>query len=589
MKAFIFIRDIFKRFPLLLAANTLLQVFVGIVEAGSVFAIGPLVDFLIHPDLTQASPLTVGITKVMSRFGLPVTVGSYLILFAVVISLAAGLRILARFSILKTKYALCRDIMLGTFSDFFRARWYFFSSSKQGELINTFSRELTTVGDAFGSMALLFTSILRLGLCLAIPFYISWQVTSISLVIVLLLTLPFIVLGKISYKLGRLNTSTANRIGVVIQESLSLAKDILGFGNQNKSADNLSIAFDAHREVTIKSQTINQAIPILYRPLGVIVLGVAVLAANSFGVALSETAVLLVALVQVVMAVGNITASKNLLDNFFPSFEQVQRLRNRAKKLEQRSGDKVFTGFNSEISISNLSFAYPGGEPVLSDINMSIPKGKMVAIVGESGAGKSTLIDVLMGFNEPVQGGVKFDDIGLSFFEINSYRHRLGYVPQDTVLFNMSIGDNLLWARKEASYQEIKYACQQANAHEFIKEFSSGYDTLVGDRGVRLSGGQRQRIALARAILRQPELLILDEATSSLDTHSERLIQQAIENIAKETTIIVIAHRLSTIVNADYIYVLGQGRIIEQGKYCDLAKLDGYFNRMVKLQLLETA
>jgi len=193
-----------------------------------------------------------------------------------------------------------------------------------------------------------------------------------------------------------------------------------------------------------------------------------------------------------------------------------------------------------------------------------------------------------MGFNEPTPGLVVVDDTPLFDFDINSYRKKIGYVPQDSILFNMSIRDNLSWANEEVTDKDIRHACQLAYANEFIEKFPSGYDTLVGDRGIRLSGGQLQRVALARAILRRPELLILDEATSSLDSHSERLIQQAIEDIAKETTIVVIAHRLSTIVNADYMYVFSEGKIVEKGSYADLVKLNGHFDHMVKLQYLET-
>jgi len=194
-----------------------------------------------------------------------------------------------------------------------------------------------------------------------------------------------------------------------------------------------------------------------------------------------------------------------------------------------------------------------------------------------------------MGFNEPGSGQITVDGTLLFDFDINSYRRRIGYVPQDSILFNMSIADNLLWANESATREEIEEACIQANAHEFIREFPKGYNTLVGDRGVRLSGGQIQRVALARAIVRKPDLLILDEATSSLDTHSERLIQQAVDNIAKETTVIVIAHRLSTIVNADCIYVFKDGQVIEEGGYSELVSMNGYFNNIIKLQALENA
>ena len=437
-------------------------------------------------------------------------------------------------------------------------------------------------------MAYFFAGILQLLFCLAVPFYISWQVATVSLAAAAVFVFPFIFLGKISYRLGALNTSTGNRIGAIVQESLGLAKVILGFGNHHKSHRRLNLAFSEHSRAAIKSQVLGFSIPTMYQPLGVCVLIIALFAAKKFGVALSEMAVLLLALLRAVFSIGKLVASKHSLENFFPSYEQIKGLRAKAKQLEQPSGDKVFTGFNKEITVEGVSFAYPSDkQPVLVDINMSIPRGKMTAIVGESGVGKSTLIDLIMGFNQPNKGRIAFDGVGLQEFDINSYRRRIGYVPQDSVLFNMTISDNLLWAKEDAGQQEIERASQLANADEFIKKFPKGYDTLVGDLGVRLSGGQRQRIALARAILRRPAILFLDEATSSLDTASERLIQQAIENIAKETTIITIAHRLSTIANADYVYVFKQGRIIEEGSYCDLTKTDGHFNRMVKLQLLE--
>jgi ABC-type multidrug transport system fused ATPase/permease subunit len=278
---------------------------------------------------------------------------------------------------------------------------------------------------------------------------------------------------------------------------------------------------------------------------------------------------------------------KNSLDNFLPSYEHVTALRERAKELKQESGVKEFTGFNRELRIEGLTFAYPGHKPVLVNINARVSKGRMVAFVGESGVGKSTIIDTVMGFNQPSAGHILFDDIPLFNFDIFSYRHKIGYVPQESVLFNLSIRDNLIWAREDAGDEDIIEACRQANCDEFIRRLPEGYDTVVGDRGVRLSGGQIQRVALARAILRKPQLLILDEATSSLDTNSERLIQQAIENIAKETTVIVIAHRLSTIVNADYIYVLKEGRIVEEGTYAKLINMNGQFSRMVELQALE--
>lgn len=560
---------------------------VSLIEAAAIFTIIPVVDFFLKSDQQSTSFLTRKFAELMGKAGIPVTIGSFVILFLTFNILASGFQILVRHLILRTKYAVLRDLMIGTFEDFFNARWYLFSSKKQGTLLNTFLNEITVVGQAFGAMALFFTNLVQMVLYLAVPFYLSWQVTSISLMIALLFACPFFLLGKVNYRLGKINTATANQMSSVIQESFGSAKVILGFGNQCKSVDMLGNAFDTHRQATIKSQTLTIGIPILYYPLGLSVVIIAMFVARKFSVPLSETAALLYSLLKVIPSIGQLTAQKNALDNFFPSYEQVLNLRHAAKQLKQRTGDRIFTGFNKEIVIEDLSFAYPGHEPTLVDINVRIPKGKMIAFVGKSGSGKSTLIDMIMGFNEPTRGRVALDGLSLQEFDINSYRRRIGYVPQDSILFNLTIRDNLRWANEYATDEEIKHACRQANADEFIEEFPKGYDTLVGDRGVRLSGGQIQRVALARAILRKPDILILDEATSSLDTHSERLIQNAIEAIAKETTVIIIAHRLSTILNADYIYILKKGQVIEEGTYQELVQKNGEFHRMLQLQALE--
>ena len=586
MKGFVFIRDLFRKFPFMLASNVLLLVVESLVGVVSIFALAPVIDFFINPDLQSNSAVTRQVAGMMRSIGLPVTLSSFLAFFLAVQLLKSGLAILARHCLLATKYAVLRDLMIGTFEDLFRARWLFFSGSKQGTVVNTFVREMTVVGDAFGAMALFLSSLLQLAFYLSVPFYLSWQVTSLSLATALLVASPFLLLGKISYRLGQLTTSTANEIAAVIQESLAMAKVILGFGNQDKSVLALRRAFDAHRRTTVKSQTLGVTPALMYEPLGMLVLAITVFTAQKFAVPLSELAVLLWAWRSCIPMLGKIMSERTRLSTFFPSYEQLVNIRQQARDLKQRSGELPFTGFRAEIAVENLTFAYPGHEPILSDINLAIPKGKMVALVGKSGAGKSTFIDMIMGFHEPVSGMITFDGIPLQKFDINSYRQRIGYVPQDSVLFNMTISDNLRWGNEEASEAEIGEACRQANASEFIERFPDGYDTLVGDRGVRLSGGQCQRLALARAVLRNPELLILDEATSSLDTYSERLIQQAVESVAKETTVIVIAHRLSTVVNADYIYLLERGSVVEEGTYQDLLCKNGHFSDMVKLQSL---
>lgn len=586
MKGRAFIRDMVSAFPGLLAMNVALLLLTSIVDAAAIVAVAPMIDLLLHPGLQDVSRLTARLLDIVRAAGMPATLNSLLAIFLAFNVLKAALYIAVRYSILKTTYTVDRKLTVGTFEDFFNAGWYFFSSGSQGTFLNTFIRELNIATSAFGAMALFAATCLQIAVYVAIPLYISWQVTLVSLLSAVLFLLPLLALGKVNYRLGVLNTTTANTLGSILHESLSSAKVILGFGNQQKSVDDLRRAFDAHVRATVASQTLGIAVSSIFVPLGLLSVVIALGVAQRLAVPLAETAALLYALLQIVPYLGVLAAQKTSIETFFPSYEQVVTLRERAAQLKQRSGSRPFAGLDRELALDHVSFAYPGADGTLNDVSVRIRKGTMVAFVGESGVGKSTLIDVIMGFHEPTAGRVTVDGTPLQEFDINAYRRRIGYVPQDSVLFNRSIRENLLWSCETASQDDIVRACRLANADEFIQQLPETYETRVGDRGVRLSGGEVQRVALARAILRKPHLLILDEATSNLDSLSESLIQQAIESIAKETTVVVVAHRLSTIMNADYIYVLRDGRIVEEGTYNALVGKGTDFAQMVKLQTL---
>lgn len=246
-------------------------------------------------------------------------------------------------------------------------------------------------------------------------------------------------------------------------------------------------------------------------------------------------------------------------------------------------GPKVKDAFEKEITFDAVSFSY-GDEAVLRDVSLTIERGKMLALVGPSGAGKSTLTDLLLRFYDPTAGTLNIDGVDLREIHIEPYRRLFGVVAQENLLFNASIAENIAYGRKEVSVEQIKAAAEVANAAEFIEQLPKGYETLVGDRGIRLSGGQRQRVAIARAIVHRPEILILDEATSSLDTESERLVQAAIDRVIRETTAIVVAHRLSTVLHADKIVVLENGRVLDQGKHEELFERCALYKRLCQLQ-----
>lgn len=265
---------------------------------------------------------------------------------------------------------------------------------------------------------------------------------------------------------------------------------------------------------------------------------------------------------------------------FMPGLDNVRKVIAEAESNVETTGGREFSGLQAGIEFENVSFSYDGGKPIISDTSISIPAGKMIALVGTSGAGKTTLIDLVTGLLQPTNGQILVDGEPLSSLNIRSWRSRIAYVTQDAVMFHDSIFRNIAWSQPGATNDAVRDASRLADVEAFINELPDGYETVIGDRGVRLSGGQRQRVALARAFLRNPELLILDEATSELDSHSERRIQEAIEKVRGTMTIFVVAHRISTVLTADVIYVLHDGQVVESGSADELLALGGHFHSL---------
>jgi ATP-binding cassette, subfamily B, bacterial len=285
--------------------------------------------------------------------------------------------------------------------------------------------------------------------------------------------------------------------------------------------------------------------------------------------------------------IATLASSATALQNSLSGLDRVLDLLSEPLEMPARPGAIPVNRDTAigRITLRNVSFAYNGsGAQVLHDINLEVRSGEMVALVGPSGAGKTTLCNLVARFYDPTAGAVMLDGVDLRDTTVESYRRLLGIVEQDTFLFDGTIADNIAYGRRGATPEEIVRAARLANAHQFIENLPDGYNSLIGERGVKLSGGQRQRLTIARAILADPRILILDEATSNLDTESERLIQGSLQTLMKGRTSFVIAHRLSTIAHADRILVLDNGRIIEQGRHEQLMQASGRYRAMVDLQ-----
>jgi len=402
-----------------------------------------------------------------------------------------------------------------------------------------------------------------------------------------MLSMPLMFFRRLGYNLGLKNTKAYNVTVGILQENLSSAKLILGFGKQAYAVQRYSKAFKNAANSSIKHGTLLQSFPKGFQGIGFIALAATLFSGyKAETIVLSEIAMVLFSFLRITPLMGIIMQGKTSIESFVPAYEQLQKLRSIATTYQEVSGNLEFKELNNNLLFKNVSYFYPNRKPALEGINLEIQKGKMTALIGHSGAGKTTLVDLILGLYTQSTGDILLDGKELVEYDLNSYRQKVGYVPQDPQLFNTTVRENMLWSKPEASENDIWQACHIANSEEFVRELPDGLETILGDRGVLLSGGQRQRLALARAIIRKPDLLILDEATSSLDTESEKLIQKSIENLTGDITIVVIAHRLSTITNADYVYYLEKGKIIEEGTYSKLRNKEGHFAEILKSQIL---
>ena len=540
--------------------------------ASSVLTLVPLADYIIDPNLNNPSRITKFIIHLLSLINIKAGYFVFASMFIIANIARSFLAIFIKYSILKIKYSIIKSLTVGLYEDIFSAKWNFFNNLGPGKLLNTLKEELTRTGDVTGLIALIFAMLVQFLTYLIIPFTINFEFTFYALVIAFLLGIPFLLLNGLSHRLGKLNTLTGNKIISAMNETIQAAKIILGYGNEKKAITKNVKALDDHIDVTIKSQVISFIPNFFFRPVALLAVIISLAISIDVEKNISEYAAIFWSLWAIIPILSSLISSTVEANNLLPSYEQLQYLRKKALSNIEKSGDKKFSGLKNKIIFKNVAFSYLGKKNLIKDCFFEIKKNEITTIIGKSGSGKSTIIDLLLGLQKPTNGEIFFDDKELNSFDLNFYRKKIGFVSQDPFLFYDTIKNNLLWSKEKVTDIEILECLRLANAYDLVMNLPHKLDTIVGERGLELSGGERQRIVLARAMIRNPEILILDEATSSLDQNSEKMINESLKKISKFTTILVVAHRSSTIKIADKIYVLKDGRIVENGTFKELSQ-----------------
>ena len=466
----------------------------------------------------------------------------------------------------------------------------FFTNERKGDIMSRMTNDVSAVEVSIISMMeLLFSTPITI-----IFYFIVLSMISLKLFLFLMVLLPIagLIIGRISKSLKKNTQQTQIRLGnllSIIEETLGGLRIVKAFGaeqnrnetfaHENKELYKLNNAVASRREMASPMSEF----------LGILILSVIIWFGGKMALSTPQEIEPGMFIVFISMFYFLINPLKSLSQIFYnlhqgrASIERINLILNAENKIIDEPNAQKISAFNGTIEFKNVHFSYDGN-PILKNINLTIPKGKTIALVGASGAGKSTLVDLIPRFHDVESGEILLDGINIKSFKIEELRHLMGIVSQEPILFNDTIKNNIALGGDNTKLTEIENAAKVANAHTFISSKDSGYDDIVGDRGTKLSGGEKQRITIARAIFKNPPILILDEATSSLDTVSERQVQDAINHLMQNRTSIVIALRLSTVQNADEIVVLEKGEIKEKGTHAFLIAQNGLYKNLVDMQ-----
>lgn len=486
-----------------------------------------------------------------------------------------------------------RDIRVSLYNKVLKLPIAFFSEERKGDIITRMSGDVSEVENSVtSSLDMLLKNPILIIVYFSTLLFISWELTLFTIVV-----LPFMgwLMGVIGRKLKRQSLEAQEKWSnsmSQMEETLGGLRIIKAFVAESKMSkrflDSSNDYRNAINRVAMRQALAHPVSEFLGTVLIVVVLwfGGTLILSNSSSISAPSFMVYIAMLYSLINPLKEFSKAGYSIPKGLASMERIDKILLAESSIVEKPDARSINEFNDEVRFEHVHFSYDGNREVLKDIELTVKKGHTIALVGQSGSGKSTLVDLLPRYHDVTKGAIKIDGVDIRDLKIHDLRSLIGNVNQDAILFNDTFFNNIAFGVEQATMEQVIEAAKIANAHEFISETELGYETNIGDRGSKLSGGQRQRISIARAILKNPPILILDEATSALDTESERLVQEALENLMKSRTTVAIAHRLSTIKNADEICVLFEGAIVERGKHDDLIARNGYYKRLHDMQSL---
>jgi len=515
----------------------------------------------------------------------------YIGLFLVVMTaLKVGTAYLGAHFLIPIRTGVLRDLRNQLYKKIISLPIGFFTAERKGDIMSRMTGDVNEVeASIMSSLEMVFKNPIMILIYLGVMFAMSWELTLFVLVL-----LPFsgYLIGKIGKSLKRRSTEGQEQTGELlsqIEETLGGLRVVKAFNAEHKLEARFSLLNEKTRKTfTRLNRRYNLAHPVS-ELLGTIVIaillwfgGVLILGHRS-SIDAAQFIYYIVIFYSIIAPSKDLSKASYSIQKGMASLERVDMILKSENTIKDPEEPQIIHTFSDKIEFRNLGFKYET-DWVLRNINLIVPKGKTVALVGQSGSGKSTLVDLLPRYYDAVEGEILMDGVNIKNYKVHDIRSQMGNVNQEAILFNDTFFNNIAFGVESATLEQVIEAAKIANAHDFISATENGYETSIGDRGSKLSGGQRQRVSIARAILKNPPILILDEATSALDTESEKLVQDALENLMLNRTTLVVAHRLSTIKRADEICVMHEGKIVERGKHDDLVALDGYYKKLCDMQ-----